>query len=269
MSRVHKKNPTRVFDKYELYSKSVQSTETDVIFLRKVYKELRKKEPKIMREDFCGTFALSCDWVKLNSRFQAYGVDLDPEPIAYGKNHYLPKLSSDQQRRLHLQEGNVLESGLPAADIAVAMNFSYFIFKQREVMKKYFANVYKSLKKDGIFILDCFGGSQCYDAIEESTKHKGFTYYWDQTGFDPVTNHALFHIHFKVNGQKKNERVFTYDWRMWSIPELRDILIEVGFKKTHIYWEGTTKSGEGDGNFTRTEKGESCLSWIAYIAAEK
>ena len=72
-----------------------------------------------------------------------------------------------------------------------------------------------------------------------------------------------------MNGQKKNERVFTYDWRMWSIPELRDILFEVGFKKTHIYWEGTTKAGEGDGNFTRTEKGESCLSWIAYIAAEK
>ena len=56
---------------------------------------------------------------------------------------------------------------------------------------------------------------------------------------------------------------------MWSIPELRDILLEAGFVKTHVYWEGTTKDGEGDGIYTRTEKGESCPSWTAYIVSEK
>lgn len=267
--RVQKKNFGRAFDKYDLYSKAVQSAESDVVFLRKTYKELRKKEPKILREDFCGTFALSCEWVKLNPRFEAIGVDLDPEPLEYGKLRHLPKLRPDQQKRIRLMEGNVLLSQLPKADLALAMNFSYFIFKTRDLMKQYFANVYKSLKPDGVFILDCFGGSQCYDAIEETTNHRSFKYYWDQTGFDPVTNRALFHIHFKPKGQKKMERVFTYDWRMWSIPELRELLAEVGFKKTHVYWEGTTRSGEGDGIFTRTEKGEACLSWIAYIAAEK
>lgn len=267
--RVQKKNPDRGFDKYEYYHRSVQSAEGDVVFLRKTYKELRGRDPKTMREDFCGTFALSCEWVKLSPKFEAFGVDLDPEPLEYGKSHNFSALKPDQQKRIHLQEGNVLTSALPQADLAIAMNFSYFLFKERELMKKYFANVYKSLKKDGVFILDCFGGSQCYDAIEDKTVHKNFTYYWDQTGFDPVTNRALFYIHFKPKGQKKIERVFTYDWRMWSIPELRDLLSEVGFKKSHIYWEGTTKSGEGNGVFTRTEKGESCLSWIAYIAAEK
>lgn len=267
--RVQKKSPARVFDKYDYYTRSVQSADGDVVFLRKTYKELRGKDPKSLREDFCGTFALSCEWVKLDSKFESFGVDLDPEPLEYGRSHNLPKLKSEQQKRVHLQEGNVLNPGLPSTDLVIAMNFSYFVFKEREIMKKYFANVFKSLKKDGIFILDCFGGSQCYDAIEEITDHKSFKYYWDQTGFDPVTNRALFHIHFKPKGQKKVERVFTYDWRMWSIPELREILAEVGFKKSHVYWEGTTKSGEGDGKFTRTEKGESCLSWIAYIAAEK
>jgi len=158
---------------------------------------------------------------------------------------------------------------MPATDIAIAMNFSYFVFKSRQMMKQYFANSYKALKKDGVFIMDLFGGSQCYDAIEEPTKHRGFTYYWDQTGFDPVTNRALFHIHFRPEGKKKIEQVFTYDWRMWTIPELREMLEEVGFKRSHVYWEGTTRAGTGDGVFTRTEKGESCLSWIAYIAAEK
>lgn len=267
--RVQKKNSHRVFDKYAFYQKAVQSADGDVIFLRNAYKELRGKDPKVMREDFCGTFALSCEWVKLNPKFEAFGVDLDPEPLEYGRHHYLPKLKPEQQKRVHLLEGNVLHWSLPTADIAIAMNFSYFLFLTRESMKKYFANVHKSLKKDGIFMVDCFGGKQCQDQIEEVTRHGTFKYFWDQTGFDPVTNRALFHIHFQPKGQKKVEQVFTYDWRMWTIPEIREIMHEVGFKKTHVYWEGTTKSGEGDGVFTRTEKGEACDSWIAYISGEK
>jgi SAM-dependent methyltransferase len=267
--RVQKKSSKRVFDKYEYYHKAVQSAGEDVKFLRRVYKDIRKKEPTTLREDFCGTFALSKEWVQLNPKFKAVGVDLDPEPLEYGKSHHRDKLRPERQRRLRLVEGNVLHGHLPAADIAVAMNFSYFVFKSRELMKKYFTNAYRSLNKDGVFVIDTFGGSNAYDSNVETTRHKTFTYYWDQVGFDPVTNRALFYIHFKPHGQKKVERVFTYDWRVWSIPELRDLLAEVGFRRTHVYWEGTTDKGEGDGIFTRTEKGEACLSWIAYISAEK
>lgn len=268
--RVHKKSKSELsYDKYEFYRKAVQSAEGDVEFIENVYKELKGKKPKSLREDFCGTFGLSCEWVKLNTQYESYSVDLDPEPLDYGKKFYLPQLKVDQQKRIHLMEGNVLQPGLPKTDIAIAMNFSYFIFKTRSLMKQYFQNNFNSIKNDGIFLLDCFGGSQCQGAIEDLTKHKTFNYYWDQTGFDPVTNQALFHIHFKPKGGKKLEKVFTYDWRMWSIPELREILEEVGFKKTHVYWEGTAKNGTGNGVFTRTEKGESCLSWIAYIVAEK
>ncbi|MFP5520322.1 MAG: class I SAM-dependent methyltransferase [Bdellovibrionia bacterium] len=266
--RVNKKNQKIIFDKYELYRKAVQSAEQDVVFIRNTFKDLKGREPKTMREDFCGTFALSTEWVKLDAKHQAIGVDLDPEPMAYGREHYLSKLKPEQAKRIQLIEGNVLDSHLPKADIVLAMNFSYFCFKKREMMKSYFANVFKTLNKDGMFLIDIFGGSQCYDAIEDVIKHDGFTYFWDQTNFDPVTNEALFHIHFKVKGQKI-ERVFTYDWRLWNISELREILEEVGFKKTHVYWEGTAKDGSGDGNFHRTEQGESCLSWIAYIVAEK
>lgn len=266
--RVNRKNSRVHFDKYELYRKAVQSAEDDVIFIRDAYKELRGKAPRVFREDFCGTFALSTEWIKLNPRHEAIGIDLDPEPMTYGRQNYLSILKPDQQRRMRLIEGNVLAPNLPKADILVAMNFSYFCFKQREVMKKYFANAYKSLSKDGIFLVDVFGGKQCYDAIEDTIKHDGFTYYWDQTNYDPVTAEALFHIHFRVGG-KKIERVFSYDWRLWSIPELREIMQEVGFRKTHVYWEGTARDGSGDGNFHRTEKGESCESWIAYIIGEK
>ncbi|KYG62584.1 hypothetical protein AZI87_14885 [Bdellovibrio bacteriovorus] len=266
--RVNKKSSKVHFDKYELYRKAVQSAENDVVFIRDTYKELKGKNPRTFREDFCGTFALSTEWIKLNPRHESVGIDLDPEPMAYGRQNYLVKLRPEQQRRMKLIEGNVLDPNLPKADIIAAMNFSYFCFKQREVIKKYFVNALKSLNKDGMFLVDIFGGSQCYDAIEDTIKHEGFTYYWDQTNFDPVTNEALFHIHFRVGG-KKIEQVFTYDWRIWTIPEIRDIMMEAGFRKTHVYWEGTAKDGSGDGNFTRVDHGEACQSWIAYVVGEK
>lgn len=266
--RVRKKKEGYFFDKYALYREAVQSPDTDVEFLHQVYTELRGKKPKVLREDFCGTFALSAEWVKLNKNHVAYGVDIDPEPMSYGMKTYYPQLQASQQKRLHLVEGNVLKVKLPPADFSVAMNFSYFCFKSRDVMKQYFKNVYQSLNKEGLFLVDMFGGTQCTDAIVDRTQKKGFVYYWDQQGFDPVTHEALFYIHFKV-GKYKIDKAFTYDWRMWTIPEIRDIMTEVGFTKTHVYWEGTDKNGGGDGVFTRTEKGESCLSWIAYVIAEK
>lgn len=257
------------FDKYAFYSQAVQSPEEDVKFYRRVYKELRKgKLPSVLREDFSGTGAICCEWVKLDKSHRSCGLDLDHEPMDYGRVNYISKLKPEQQKRIALIHKDVLTPGLPKADIAVAVNFSYFFFKKREILKSYFENVYKSLNADGIFVVDIFGGTQCTDAIEDKTVHKNFTYYWDQKNFDPLTNEAYFEIHFKHKG-KKIEGVFTYDWRMWSIQEIREIMTEVGFQKTQVYWEGTNSKGNGNGIFKVVEKGESCLSWIAYIAGAK
>lgn len=257
------------FDKYSYYRRAVQSPDTDVDFLRDTYKELRGKEPQVLREDFCGTFAICCDWVKLSGKAKAYGIDLDEEPILYGLANYLPKLSPSQRERVKVLQENVLNPGLPKADVIAALNFSYFVFKERSMMKSYFHNCLGTLNSGGMLIVDCFGGSQCQEANEEETEHKDFTYFWDQVNFDPVTNEALFHIHFKPKGHKKIEKVFTYDWRMWSIPEIREMMRETGFRKTHVYWEGTTRAGTGDGVFKRVEKGEECQAWIAYVVGEK
>jgi len=264
-----KKDKHRDFDKYWYYNKSVQSADVDVVFFRKTFNELRGHDPKVFREDFCGTFKLSCEWVKLNENFRSIGVDLDLEPIDYGKAHYLPKLSDDQQKRVEILQGNVLDTNLPKADIIAACNFSYFIFKQRSMLKQYFANCKDALNSEGLFVLDIFGGSECYEPNEEETEHDDFSYFWDQDSYDPVTNEATFYIHFKPKGQKKVKKAFTYDWRLYSIPEIKDMLEDVGFQNVHVYWEGTDEDGEGDGEFQRVTKGEDCESWVAYIVAEK
>lgn len=263
------KEKRKIFDKYRFYNKSVQSADVDVKFFYDTYESLRKKKPFVFREDFCGAFKLSCEWVKLDPEFRAVGVDIDREPINYGKKNYLSKLTESQKKRVKIINGDVLRQKGVGVDVIAACNFSYFALKERKLLKKYFTNSLKTLNKGGIFILDIFGGSHCYEPNEEETEHDNFSYFWDQDSFDPVSNEAVFYIHFKLKGKKKIKKVFSYDWRMYSIPEIRDLLDEVGFKKIQVYWEGTDKNGEGDGEFKPATKGEDCQSWVAYIVSEK
>ena len=265
----NRKSNKKTFDKYWHYRHSVQSPDLDVRFLQKCYRQLKKKTASVFREDFCAAFAVSCEWVKMGRSYKAVCVDIDKEPLEYGEKVYLSELEPHERKRIKLVQSNVLKVHSPKADIVGVFNFSYSVFKARKILKKYFANTLKSLKPKGIFVLDCFGGSACYEANEEREDYKEFTYYWDQENFDPISNQAMFYIHYKRKGEKKRQNVFSYNWRMWGIPEIRELLEEVGFRKSHVYWEGNDRRGKGNGKFTRVTKGEECESWIAYIVAEK
>lgn len=199
----------------------MQSPETDVLFFRSSYRELKGKWPRTLREDFCGTFAVCCEWVKLKKEHRAVAVDLDPEPLRYGQLNYFTKLKPDQQRRLKVLQKNVMSRDLPTADIINASNFSYYFFKEREELKKYFRSCLRNLNRNGILVLDLFGGSLCQEVNEERSSKGHFVYYWHQESFDPITHEAVFNIHFKPKGGRKYNKVFTYDWLMWTIPEIR------------------------------------------------
>jgi SAM-dependent methyltransferase len=265
--------PRPDFDKYALYLDSVQAPGEDMEFVDQLYAEARGPEraPQILREDFCGTFAHCCAWVRRGDQRVAYGVDLDPEPLSYGRTHYLPQLTEAQQQRVHVLQEDVLSPGLPPADVICAQNFSYFVFKRRETLLQYFKNALAALRADGVLVLDCLGGSGCQEAHEEERvlEEEGYSYFWAQESFDPITHRAVFHIHFQRKGEEKREKVFTYDWRLWTIPELCEALREVGFTKVNVYWEGTTEDGKGDGNYVASQQGEECQSWIAYLVALK
>ena len=257
------------FDKYWYYRLAVQSPEADARFIYQTCKKIMKKEPITLCEDFCGTFLICCEWVKLGFKFRSVGVDIDSEPLKYGEKNHLSQLTQDEQARIALCKTSVLDESIPSSDIVVAQNFSYYLFKTRAQLKSYIKSCYERLNKNGVLMLDCFGGSACMAPIEEVTELDGFTYYWDQDSFDPVSNQAQFYIHFKPRGNKKYKKVFSYDWRLWSLPEIREVLEEVGFQDIHVYWEGTDENGEGDGKFVPVDKGEDCESWIAYVIGQK
>jgi SAM-dependent methyltransferase len=265
--------PRPAFDKYRLYLDSVQSPGEDMEFLDHLYADARGngRQPQILREDFCGAFANCCAWVKRGHERIAYGIDLDPEPLEYGRLQYLPRLTEAERRRVQPLQADVLSPGLPVADVISAHNFSYCVFKERKTLLTYFTNARATLRADGILMLDVLGGSMYQEANEEEVinEEEGFSYFWAQESFDPLTYNAVFHIHFKRHGEEKREKVFTYDWRMWTIPELREALLDAGFSKVNVYWEGTTPEGRGDGHYVPVEKGEECQSWIAYLVALK
>ncbi|MFA6236500.1 MAG: class I SAM-dependent methyltransferase [Bacteriovorax sp.] len=255
-------------EKYQLYEASVQNPGSDIDFINREYKKLYGKKPLVLREDFCGTGAMACAWVAQSKQHKAHGIDLDMEPISYGVENHLFKLKDEEQTRMEYILGNVMANYRFKADVVVAFNFSYYLFKKRNDLVKYFTQVRKHLKKDGAFFLDLFGGTETRKPLEESVRHKKHTYYWDCDTYNPLNADVLYHIHFKTHKDNvKHKKVFTYDWRMWDAKELQDVLADAGFKSTQIYWEGVEKDGSGDGVFSKATKAENCESWVTYICA--
>lgn len=256
-------------DIHELYEKSVQNVEHEVEFLQTTFKQLRGRTAYLFREDFCGTASASCQWVRQGDEYQAIGVDIEPAVLEWGRKNRLSKLPAADQARVSLIESDVMTVETPPADLLVAFNFSYFIFDTRDVLRSYFERAYQGLINDGVFFVDLFGGPEAQEETKEKTKHKKFTYIWHQAKFHPVTNFIRCHIHFKFRDGSKLKKAFTYEWRLWSAPEIRELLLEAGFKKATLYWEGEDEDGEGNGEFSPEAKGEADLAWIAYIVAEK
>lgn len=256
-------------DRHILYEASVQAVDHEVEFISDTYFALRGRRPRILREDFCGTTNAACEWVREHKDNRAIGVDLDPEVLEWGRTHHIASLDSDQRKRLQVIQANVLEVQTPPADLVVAFNFSYWIFKSREVLKSYFRQAHKGLKEDGIFCLDIYGGPEAHEEREEETEYDDFTYVWDQSRVDPVTGRSLCYIHFKFPDKSEMKEAFTYDWRLWSIPEVRELLSEAGFSKTSVYWQGTDEDGDADDVFEPVEEGDADPAWIAYIVAER
>jgi len=260
-----------MLNKYELYERSVQTPEVHVEWYSNMYQDAYGKPAKDLREDFCGTFQMSCEWVKRHPENTALGIDLDTEPLSYGKKTHLSKLTPSQKKRVMLLPANVLVPTSPKRDLIIVGNFSFFIFKERSTLLEYFRSCLKSLRPKGAIILEMAGGpGMIATGKEQKTlkigRKKKFTYIWEQKSFDPVHHDAEYAIHFKFPDGKKMLDAFTYDWRLWTIPEVRDLFIEAGFSKTRIYWE-TEHRGRGTGEYVPMEKGDNAFAWIAYVVA--
>lgn len=257
-------------DKHAFYQQAVQCVEAEIDFVDATFQQLRGRPGILLREDFCGTAQTTCEWIARDHRHIGYAVDFDPLVIQWGEQNNVRQLTATQQQRIHLINDDVLQVKTPPMDMVLAMNFSYFIFMTRAEMRQYFHSVYNALTEDGVFFLDAFGG---YEAAKELTEERacdGFTYIWEQASFNPITAEMQCYIHFITDEGVCMDRAFDYRWRLWTLPEITELLTESGFAQVDVYWEGTDdETGEGNDVYTATRLGTADAGWVCYIVAQK
>lgn len=251
----------------------MQNPHAEVDFIDHTYRQLRGRSARWLREDFCGTAAICCEWVRRRQTNHAFGVDHDPEVLAWGRRNNLAALPERQRARVHLLEQDVLTAHTRPLDLVLAMNFSYWLLAGRADLLAYFQRVRYALAPDGVFLLDAYGGYDSYrviieERLVEDPELGRFTYQWEQAQFDPISGRLVCHIHFCFDDGSRLERAFTYDWRLWSLPEIRELLTEAGFSRVLVYWQGWDGDGRPDGRFVPVETGAPDAGWIAYLSAE-
>ena len=252
-------------DKHVLYQKSVQDADAESGFIERMFRQIRGRAPESLREDFCGTALLTANWVGRSGKRSAIGVDIDPKVLAWGKRHNLEPISEPGDRiKIYCQD--VREPVTERVDVVGAFNFSYWVFTTRDEMRAYFAHVRRGLNKEGVFLLDAYGGWESQEPmLEKRPIAGGFTYIWDQHSFDPITHRVVNYIHFHFRDGTKLERAFKYEWRYWSLPELVELLKEAGYRDVRVYWD--TSDDVDHEAYKVRPRAENQPGWLAYIAA--
>lgn len=258
-------------DRHELYQRAVQSPAIDAAFYARFFKKTTGRDLRVLREDFCGTAVLSCHHVLRHRDNRAIGVDLHWPTLAWGRIHNVRKLlDAEQQRRLLLLQKNVLDVRAPQADAIVALNFSYSVFKTRQQLAAYVRNSHRALKPGGVLFMDAWGGPDVQKQVTDRARHGDFSYLWEQRRYDPISHEIECAIHFEFKDGSRLRDAFFYDWRLWTLAELRELFREAGFHDVHVLWEGTDrKTGKGNGVFRRKERGDMDEAWIAIVVGTK
>jgi SAM-dependent methyltransferase len=253
-------------DPWDLYQASVQDPIAQARVLQHLFRRIhRRHTPKVLREDFAGTAQDAVAWISLAPAHTALAVELDPAVVHRARARARAILRS-ANRRLTFVESRVEDlrpETLPRADIVAALNFSLGYLHDRPTLVTYLSKVRQSLAPRGIFVATVFGGAESVRPRVESFRigrrpaRRGspatpaFEYVWEIRSFNPVQQRGDFRIHFRIPGNKKAEGAgeeiadaFRYDWRLWSLPELKEALREAGFQAAEV-WRHTLEQTPG------------------------
>ncbi|MDE2689563.1 MAG: methyltransferase domain-containing protein [Acidobacteriota bacterium] len=263
--------------RHRFYEAAVQNVEVDIDFVERVYRRLNGRLPGTLREDFCGTASLASAFAARRPDNRAWGVDLHRPTLDWGWRNRVEARCVEDSVELECRDVRLAPG--PAVDVQVAFNFSFFLFPGRGEMLDYFRAARRSLEPGGLFVLDAFGGTDSFQATTEDTEIEAsvgvdgialpaFTYSWDQLAFNAVDHWMRCAMHFTPEGGEKVRNVFRYAWRMWTLPEIRELLAEAGFDDVEVYGEGwDAGTGEGNGIFRRRTRMANEGSWVVYLVA--
>lgn len=248
---------------HHIYQLAVQSPEADIRLMQHFYRHRRKRLARRLREDFCGTGLTLSHWIDQGEKYSGEGFDIDPEPVQWGKRENIAPLGKAAKRaQLHIGDAR-LPSTMPP-DIRCAFNFSYWVFNQRAEMLDYFSAARLDLANGGMLVLDVTGGTESLLEEPFETLFDDFSMVWQQQNYNPVDNSADLSLTFRFEDGSQIDPPYRYRWRVWSIPELTELLQEAGFSDIDIWWQDDEANGIG---YRKTIKGDNDPCWVACIAA--
>lgn len=131
------------------------------------------------------------------------------------------------------------------ADVVFVGNFSIGYFLDRRGLVRYLERSRRVLgRSGGVFVCDTYGGASAFSLGSTTRKRVGpggefVHYHWSHDAVDPLTGMVENSISFRVEvgGEIVREmpRAFVYRWRLWSIAELREAMMEAGFVRTAVF----------------------------------
>lgn len=251
------------YDKHDLYELCVQSPKDLVPLLRAIH----GGDPRVLGEDFAGTAAVSHLWVEREG-CSAVAVDYDEEALGRRGEH--PRIAK------HLKDVYAVDD---PCDLLFVGNFSIGYLHTRAELVAYLGHARDRLAESGgVFVCDTYGGESAYTIGGVHRAHpmaggKLCRYTWEQHAADPTTGMVTNLIHFRVERagviEFELEDAFVYEWRLWSIPELRDAMADAGFGETQVYAKlADAVDDEGNAYVMPVEDGEEELeeSFIVLVA---
>jgi hypothetical protein len=201
-----------------------------------------------LREDFAGTAGVCRAWLALDEHHRAVAVDADAEPLRRARKITRLRAVTADVRRCHAR-----------ADIISATNFPIGYWHTRSELVRYCRATRRRLNPRGVFVCDTYGGPSAFTPgvrvrrlvpvpsgslgdlgprLARSTK-VSIRQTWEQRAADPITGLVSDVLHFEIlRGRRVVRRyadAFVYRWRLWSVPELTDALLEAGFRRIDVY----------------------------------
>lgn len=259
--------------KLALYRRAVQHEWAEASFLIRTYTHYRKTEPLLLREDFAGTCAVASAWVSMSPDHQAMAIEAHGPTVKWAQRTANKELA-DAAGDLHIVQADVLNIDSPKVDVTCALNFSTFIYHDRDALLAYFKAARRGLRRNGLMVLDAYGGPGAMRIGTQTRKllpdkddaTSGGTYHWEQRTFDPVTHRTECRIHFNPPDGRRLDSAFIYHWRLWTLPELTELMLEAGFKTADVWCDMPDRdAGQSDGRYRRLKHMPAREDWVAYV----
>jgi hypothetical protein len=269
--------------RHDLYERCVQSPRHLVPFLRAVH----AGDPRVLGEDFAGTAALSILWADSSDDRRAVAIDLDAEALGHHPEHprvlrrcmdvmdaddpadviFVGNFSIGYRRTradlvayLKHARGRLTANAPEPGASATGRSLDAPQDFTRPVAHAPGSVGSAAPHDPGVFICDTYGGDSAFLTGEVHRDHwipegphagKRIRYTWEQRRADPLTGMVTDVLHFRVEKGGVIEQeifdAFVYEWRLWSVPELRDAMLDAGFATTEVYAK-TADAMDEEGN---------------------